>query len=62
LKIAGFIVFTAGWFGVLIPWLISARDDILLAAGFAAVIAYPVFVHKHFKSEIKTLKTKLENL
>jgi hypothetical protein len=55
-------VFTAGWFGVLIPWLISARDDILLAAGFAAVIAYPVFVHKHFKSEIKTLKTKLENL
>jgi hypothetical protein len=62
LKIAGFGAFTLFYFGVFLPWLISARDDLLLVVGFAALIAYPVLLFTSFKSEIKTLKTKMENL
>lgn len=61
-KITSFIVGSAVWWGMLIPSLVSAKDDILLAAGVACIFAYPAIAYKLFAKEIKDVKTKLENL
>jgi hypothetical protein len=62
LKLASFAVGSLLWWGVLIPGLISASDDILLAGGVLAIIAYPAIAYKLFATEIKNVKSKMENL
>ena len=61
-KLAAFGVATLAWWGLLIPFLISASDDILLIAGVLAIIAYPVMPYVLFGTEIKNVKSKMENL
>lgn len=55
-KVAGYIVATLMWFGMIVPNLISAASDFGVAAGFLAGFVYPIFTYKLFKSEIETLK------
>lgn len=56
LKISAYIVITLGWFGAVVPHLVSAASDLSVALGVAAIIVYPVFTWKMFQSEIQTLK------
>lgn len=58
-KLVGALAFTGAWLGVMIPGLVSASDDILVALGFTALAAYPVVMWKVFQSEIKSLKEKM---
>lgn len=58
-KISAYIVITLTWFGVMMPGLISADDDILFGLGVLGIIVYPPFTWKYFQSEIKSLKEKL---
>ena len=63
IKLVGALAFTGVWLGVLIPSLISADSDALVFLGFAALAAYPVVLWSMFKTEIVTLKDKInENL
>jgi len=60
-KIISFIVGSAVWWGMVIPNLISARDDILFGLGVLCIVVYPPIVYKWFATEIKNMKTKLED-
>jgi hypothetical protein len=60
-RIASFIVFTGVWWGVTIPALISARDNIYFGIGALCVLVYPVLTRIWFKNELKQLQTKLDN-
>jgi hypothetical protein len=60
-KISSFIVVTLAWWGLLIPHLISARDDIFFGIGALCVLVYPVITHMWFKTEFKSLQMKVEN-
>lgn len=60
-RIASFTVFTLGWWGIMIPHLISARDDIYFGIGALCVLVYPVLTRIWFKNELKQLQTKLDN-
>jgi hypothetical protein len=61
-KLAAFAVGTLAWWGFLIPFLMSANDDMLVIVGLAAIVAYPVMTYKLLETEIKNVITKLENL
>lgn len=58
-KISALIVATVLWFGVAMPGLISADDDILFGLGVLGLIVYPPIAWSFFKNEIKYLKEKL---
>lgn len=59
-KVSTFIVITVLWFGIMIPQLISADDDILFGLGVLGLLVYPPFIWKYFKTEIQNLKEKLK--
>jgi hypothetical protein len=61
-KLVTFVGGTLAWWGFIIPFLISAHSGILLTAGVAAIVAYPVMAYKLLETEIKNLKSKMENL
>ena len=61
-KLAAFGVTTLAWWGLLIPFLVSANDDILAIAGLMAIITYPVIPYVLFRTNIKNVKSKMENL
>jgi hypothetical protein len=61
-KLAAFGVATLAWWGMVIPYLISADSDMLLIAGVAAIIAYPAIAYKLFNNELKKAKEYLNEL
>jgi len=58
-RIASFTVLTLGWWGIMIPHLISSRDDIYVVIGSLGVLVFPVLTRIWFIKELKQLQTKL---
>jgi hypothetical protein len=61
-RIASFTVFTLGWWGIMIPHLISSRDGIYVGIGALGVLVFPVLTRIWFIKELKQLQTKLGKL
>jgi hypothetical protein len=59
LKVAFFVVVTAATFGLVLPFLFSARDSLLVLAGIFVLISYPVFALQYGVNTFNQIKQKV---
>jgi hypothetical protein len=61
LKAAFFVAVTIATFGLVLPFLFSARDDFLVIAGVVVLAAYPIFAWHYGFGVLNQIKQKVSN-
>jgi len=59
LKAVFFVAVTLATFGLILPFLFSARDDSLVLAGIVVLAAYPIFAWNYGINVLNQIKQKV---